>query len=308
MKKLGLGLLLIIVEVMFTTGITGCDNGTTGTTVIEYTVTFDANGGQVSPGTETVEEGKTLSSLPTPTKASGDAIFQGWYTKNGADNDWGKVFTTITPVSDDITVYAKWGSTEPTKFIVTFDPNEGTVNPTSIQINSGDSVGALPIPEKNNNVFDGWWTSLNDSGTPFVNTTSVIDNITVYAKWITIASGQKVISITGLSSYSDNRIRVMLTSKETPPIMNDDIVIGFNNSQGGASIPGEGNVVLPLYFANEGAFDQPWTGSGSYFVSVTIQQSNDSKLNFLSKQQYQFTSTTTEIQFTTSNFTQWELE
>jgi uncharacterized repeat protein (TIGR02543 family) len=96
-------------------------------------------------------------------------------------------------------VYAKWGSVAPTKYTITFDPDGGTVNPTSIQVNAGDSAGSLPIPKKDNNIFDGWWTSLNDSGTPFVNTTSVIDNITVYAKWIKIVEKSNPIQV-----YSKN--------------------------------------------------------------------------------------------------------
>jgi hypothetical protein len=61
------GLLLTIIGELFMLSIVGCDNGTTNPTITQYTVTFNANGGKVSTSTETVEEGKTLSSLPPHT-------------------------------------------------------------------------------------------------------------------------------------------------------------------------------------------------------------------------------------------------
>jgi uncharacterized repeat protein (TIGR02543 family) len=182
-KRVFSGFLLMLIGGVFMSGIVGCDNGTTNSTITQYTVTFNANGGQVSPSTKTVEEGKTLSSLPTPTKTSGDTIFQGWYTKDGTNNGWGTEFTKTTIVNSDITVYARWGSVALVKYTVTFNPDGGTVNPTTIQVNSGDPAGALPVPKKDNNTFDGWWTEQNGGGTRFTETTSVDGNTTVYAKW-----------------------------------------------------------------------------------------------------------------------------
>lgn len=46
----------------------------------KYTVTFDANGGTVSPASDTVTYGKKYYSLPTPTRTGG-YTFDGWYTK-----------------------------------------------------------------------------------------------------------------------------------------------------------------------------------------------------------------------------------
>ncbi len=65
------------------------------------TVTFDANGGSVTPKAMTVNaaNGK-LTSLPTPTRR--DYNFQGWFTKDGAQ------VTTETVFEADTTVYARW--------------------------------------------------------------------------------------------------------------------------------------------------------------------------------------------------------
>ena len=68
----------------------------------KYTVTFDANGGSVTPASaETGEDGK-LGSLPTPTRKG--YIFGGWYTAAAA----GTKVTTETEFNADTTIYAHW--------------------------------------------------------------------------------------------------------------------------------------------------------------------------------------------------------
>ena len=67
-----------------------------------YTITFDPNGGKVSPTTaKTGEDGK-LASLPTPTRDG--YSFADWYTaKTG-----GEKVTSAYTFTDDATVYAHW--------------------------------------------------------------------------------------------------------------------------------------------------------------------------------------------------------
>ena len=68
-----------------------------------HTVTFDANGGSVTPASaETGADGK-LTSLPTPTR-SGSYSFNGWYTAASGDT---KV-TTSTIFNANTTIYAQW--------------------------------------------------------------------------------------------------------------------------------------------------------------------------------------------------------
>lgn len=67
----------------------------------EYTITFDANGGSVTPQTAVTEAGK-ISFLPTPLREG--YLFDGWFT---AAED-GDVVTTSTVFTADATVYAHW--------------------------------------------------------------------------------------------------------------------------------------------------------------------------------------------------------
>lgn len=69
-----------------------------------HTVTFDPNGGSVSPATRSVESGAAIGELPTP--ENGALPFLGWFT----DVVGGDSVSATTLVSADTTFYAHWGS------------------------------------------------------------------------------------------------------------------------------------------------------------------------------------------------------
>lgn len=69
-----------------------------------YTVTFDANGGSVSPTSKTVTYGSTYGELPTPSRTG--YAFTGWYT--AADGGTRvQASNTVTITADQI-LYAHW--------------------------------------------------------------------------------------------------------------------------------------------------------------------------------------------------------
>ena len=69
-------------------------------TVTTHTVTLNANGGTVTPSTLTVEDGETTV-LPTPYRA-GSYRFLGWFDASG------KQYTAFTPITEDVTLTARW--------------------------------------------------------------------------------------------------------------------------------------------------------------------------------------------------------
>jgi len=74
-------------------------------TVNAYTVTFDAQGGEVSPESKQVTYGTAYGALPTPART--DWYFAGWYTQpdgGGLRVKDSTVFTT----AGDVMLYAKW--------------------------------------------------------------------------------------------------------------------------------------------------------------------------------------------------------
>jgi uncharacterized repeat protein (TIGR02543 family) len=75
-------------------------------TSIQYTVTFDADGGSPATQTKTVTNGSSLGSSNMPsTPARSGYNFNGWYTASGGG---GSQFTVATIVTADIILYAKW--------------------------------------------------------------------------------------------------------------------------------------------------------------------------------------------------------
>ena len=71
--------------------------------VKKYTLTYNANGGTVTPKSKKVEYKKGYGTLPTPTLEGHS--FEGWFTaKTGGT----KVSTTTKMVSKNVTVFAQW--------------------------------------------------------------------------------------------------------------------------------------------------------------------------------------------------------
>ncbi len=73
--------------------------------LVEYTITFDLNGGVAGAGFQQSISvpGGTLATLSTPTKTG--YTFIGWYTGDGVNDG---IFTTTTPVKQDFQLKARW--------------------------------------------------------------------------------------------------------------------------------------------------------------------------------------------------------
>ncbi|MBR5443914.1 MAG: InlB B-repeat-containing protein [Paludibacteraceae bacterium] len=80
--------------------ITTCSDSTP---VETYTVTFNANGHSTAPAAQTITSGETASE-PTEPKETG-YTFGGWYSNQQCT---GNQFDFNTPITADITLYAKW--------------------------------------------------------------------------------------------------------------------------------------------------------------------------------------------------------
>lgn len=139
------------------------------------TVTFDADGGTVSPSTKTVVYGETYGSLPVPVRTN--YTFNGWMYNEDGVNKWIKE-DSIVRVSTNHTLTAWWDSNDRT---VTFDPNGGTVSPTTKTVTYGKAYGELPTPIRTGYVFDGWYY-----GPDKITASSVVScygNPTLVAEW-----------------------------------------------------------------------------------------------------------------------------
>ena len=175
--------------------------------VANYTVTYNPGQGTFSDSATTKTE--TVSGGSNPTLGDGSTQyetlltppagyeFDGWYTKDGTNDDWGSAFTTSSSVSGDMTVYAKYkqGSYTVTYHIAN---KENSLTGKFISDNSKTTIEETNIPggttsqtyaTRTSDVeppfgyeFDGWEDT---NGNLFEATTAVTANIDVYAKYKT---------------------------------------------------------------------------------------------------------------------------
>jgi len=126
-----------------------------------YTVTFNANGGTVTPASNTTGASKTLADLPTPTRDGYE--FNGWFTAATG----GTKVTTNTTFSANTTIYAQWTFIT---YTVNFNLNGGSgTAPASITgVAPGNTLSTSQKPSvsgftRNGYTNDGEWHT--NSGT-----------------------------------------------------------------------------------------------------------------------------------------------
>ena len=140
--------------------------------VVTYTVTFNSNDGtEVAP--QNVNAGEKLTE-PTPAPTKAGFTFDGWYE----DSTFSKKFDFNTPITGNITLYAKWVEN---KYTLTFDANGGSGSMAP----KADLTGEYTLPSNeftapSGKQFKGW--SLTADGA-IVTKVDMTENKTVYAIW-----------------------------------------------------------------------------------------------------------------------------
>ncbi|MDE6034813.1 MAG: InlB B-repeat-containing protein [Ruminococcus sp.] len=142
-----------------------------------YTVTFNANGGNVSTASKTVTYDQNYNDLPTPTKTGYN--FNGWFTS--ADGGTQISNNTKVSITADQTLYAHWSKD---RIMITFDAVGGTSEGITKLLTYDSKYGVLPTAERSGYTFDGWYldreykNKISES-----DTVKITSNQSVYAKW-----------------------------------------------------------------------------------------------------------------------------
>ena len=150
-----------------------------------YVVSFNANGGSVSPTTKNVYYGWTYGTLPVPTRQGYG--FDGWYT--AATGGTQVTSSTSVPYSStgNITLYAHWTANTYT-IVFNASTNGGTPDSTGTRT-YGSTFGDMPTPSKVNYNFSGWYTAAT-GGTKITSSSTVpyssSGTITLYAQFTQI--------------------------------------------------------------------------------------------------------------------------
>ena len=193
-----------------------------------YTITFDANGGSVSPETMETDENGKLSALPTPTRDG--CTFDGWYDAK----DGGSKVPADKTYTESTTIYAHWtknssgggtsgggssggggggGVSTPTYSVtapdktengkVTISPknaSEGTEVTVKVTPDSGYALEGLTVTDK-----DGKKLKLTDKGSGIYTFTMPAGKVTVEAGFRADAAEpvNPFVDVSGGSYYED---------------------------------------------------------------------------------------------------------
>ncbi len=142
------------------------------------TLTFETNGGSAIESV-TVEEGGKALRPADPTKDG--HTFGGWYSDEAFTDEW----SFDTPITSDITIYAKWNMvvvTPPTtQLTVTFQTGGGSTV-ESVTVTWGGRIVKPDSPIREGYIFAGWYAD-RDFTTSWDFNAIILKDTTLYAKW-----------------------------------------------------------------------------------------------------------------------------
>ena len=155
----------------------------TFTKKVNYTVSFEANGGS-SVASVTVVNGKTVAQPQDPTKDG--SVFVGWYTDAS--------FTTLYDFASGVvkantTLYARWADkvVGQSEYTVSFDLGYASAETMADKVTAGGKLYNVAAPERTDYVFGGWYISMYEDGEKltyaYTEDTVFEANTTLYAVW-----------------------------------------------------------------------------------------------------------------------------
>ena len=160
----------------------GSSNGTVtagwSANVTNYTLTLNANGGNVSPASVTQAQGSTYT-LPTPSRSG--YTFTRWTLSGGGSLNR----NVYTFGSSNGTVMAEW-TADATNYTLTYHANggSGAPAPQTVPANTNFNLSST-VPVRNRYTFLGWATIASGTDKLFQPNQSVYTSgdVTLYAMW-----------------------------------------------------------------------------------------------------------------------------
>ena len=172
-------------------------------------VTFDVNeGSEIAP--VWVASGDAVAEPKEPTKA--EAVFGGWY----ADELLSEAYNFATPVTADITLYAKWVPS----WTVTLNMNYGETPETkAVYVEKGEVMAAPGNPSRAGYFFGGWYNDAECTAAHDFAAT-VEANATIYANWEAPTKSYKFTVTAMEEGYGNDRIQFRLKSDSVAALTN----------------------------------------------------------------------------------------
>ena len=266
----------VTAETVYTIG--GDSTVTAKWTANEYTLTLDANKGEVDPATVTVTFDAAIGTLPVPTRTG--YTFAGWFDAQGNQVTAETVYT----IDGDSTVTAKWTANEYTltldanggAFMMTMTEDAEVITTLTITVVYDQPVGELPVPERAGYTFNGWFDEEGNEVTADTVYTTAGD-MTVTAKWtankytITLNPNYGKVDPKSLEATYDEAIGKL------PKPTREGFIFTFWRTEDGTMVTEEtiynvaGDITLYAEWRTASPADSPATGDGMIlFAFVTM--------------------------------------
>ncbi len=157
--------------------------------VTQFTVSFDANGGEGAMDPVTVNADAEYTAPECAFTAPDGQEFDCWTNADGTETY--PAGTSLGLLAGDTTLYAKWKDVEPapvTHFTVSFDANGGTgeMAPADVDADAEYTVPASTFTAPSGKVFDSWNTAADGTGTKYMpqDAPAIHENMTLFAQWV----------------------------------------------------------------------------------------------------------------------------
>ena len=157
--------------------------------VTQFTVSFDANGGEGAMDPVTVSADAEYTAPECAFTAPEGQEFDCWTNADGTETY--PAGTSLGLLAGDTTLYAKWKDVEPapvTHFTVSFDANGGTgeMTPADVDADAEYTVPASTFTAPSGKVFDSWNTAADGTGTKYMpqDAPAIHENMTLFAQWV----------------------------------------------------------------------------------------------------------------------------
>ncbi len=260
-------------------------------TIINYTITYNLNGGNNSPynpTSYTVQNNDIVLDAPLRNYYS----FEGWYT----NADFSGAATTVIPSGSvgERTLYAKW---EAISYSIVYHIANGTNAAGNPYSYTYDDIITLSDPSRENFIFVAWYTNSAYSGNPISVISQRSGELHLYAKWQAVTY-DIIYNLNGGSNPLDNpteydvesNIRLLNATRANHNFLGWYLTPDFSGEVVTHILPGSGGTImlyarfLPSFAINYYLYD----GTNSPNNPASYTNIDDITLEAPTKQNYIF--------------------
>jgi uncharacterized repeat protein (TIGR02543 family) len=144
------------------------------------TVTFNPNGGTVTPESESVVIGGTLPSLPTPEREG--YTFNGWFFQPSGGGT--QVTALVTVFNENTTIFAQWTLIT---YTVTWHTNGGEPAPVQTIVNHNGVIGVPSEMTRPGYTLGGWFNDAGFTSAASFPVTGVTSDRDFHAQWMGVS-------------------------------------------------------------------------------------------------------------------------